>query len=63
MPSEKAGYFGEGIEIDNVIGAYTSTLELRDGRVLVVYYTEGAESHVRAKRFKLTATGIAFVPW
>ncbi|WP_394795129.1 sialidase family protein [Armatimonas sp.] len=50
-------------EIDNVIGAYPSTLELREGRVLVVYYTEGAESHVRAKRFKLTATGIAFVPW
>jgi hypothetical protein len=38
-------------EIDNVIGAYPSTVELKDHSVLIVYYTEGPGSHIRAKRF------------
>ncbi len=49
-------------EIDSVIGAYPSTVELKDGSVLVVYYTEGEGSHVRAKRFRLTPTGVTFLP-
>jgi Neuraminidase (sialidase) len=47
--------------IDNVFGAYPSTVELKDGTVLIVYYTEGNGSQIRAKRFKLTANGPAFM--
>jgi hypothetical protein len=50
-------------QIDTTPGAYPSTVELNDGSVLVVYYEEGAESAVRARRFKLTATGIEFLTW
>ena len=50
------------IEIDSVIGAYPSTVELKDGSVLIVYYTEGERSHVRARRFRLTARGTEFLP-
>ena len=49
-------------EIDNVIGAYPATVELKDKSVLIVYYTEGKDSHIRARRFKLTDTGIEFLP-
>lgn len=48
-------------EIDTVIGAYPSTVALKDGTILIVYYTEGPESHVRAKRLRLTASGIELV--
>lgn len=34
--------------IDDVIGAYPSLLNLRDGRVLCVYYEEGTNSAIRA---------------
>jgi Neuraminidase (sialidase) len=49
-------------EIDQVFGAYPATVELKDKSVLIVYYTEGRDSHVRARRFKLTGTGIEFLP-
>jgi hypothetical protein len=50
-------------QIDTTPGAYPSTVELNDDSVLVVYYEEGAESAVRARHFKLTATGIEFLTW
>ena len=49
-------------EIDHVIGAYPATVELRDKSVLIIYYTEGKDSHIRARRFKLTDSGIEFLP-
>ena len=49
-------------QIDSTGGAYASTVELKDGSVLVVYYEEGAGSAVRARRFKLKAEGIEFLP-
>ena len=48
--------------LDNVRGAYPSCVELRDGTVLAVYYEEGAGSAVRARRFRLDAGGITFLP-
>jgi len=36
------------ILIDHVIGAYPSLVTLRDGRILCVYYEEGAHSAIRA---------------
>ena len=49
--------------IDAVIGAYASTVELRDGTVLVVYYEEGSRSAVRARWFGLRPDGIEFLAW
>jgi hypothetical protein len=49
-------------QIDGKIGAYPSTVELKDGSVLIVYYEEGANSGIRARKFKLTDSGIIFVP-
>jgi hypothetical protein len=50
-------------QIDTTPGAYPSTVELKDGTVLVVYYEEGAESAIRARRFKVTPNGIDFMDW
>jgi sialidase-1 len=42
------------VKIDNVIGAYPSLLELRNGRVLCVYYEEGKGSAIRAVELSVT---------
>lgn len=44
--------------LDEVIGAYPSTVELKGGSVLVVYYEEGEGSAVRAARIRLRQKGI-----
>ncbi|CAG5002374.1 hypothetical protein DYBT9275_02878 [Dyadobacter sp. CECT 9275] len=41
--------------VDETLGAYPSTVELKDGSVLVVYYEEGKGSGIRAYRFKIPA--------
>jgi hypothetical protein len=48
--------------IDEVIGAYPSMVNLKDGSVLVVYYEEGAGSSIRAKRFRATKQGVEWLP-
>lgn len=48
--------------VDTVGGAYPATVELRDGTVLVVYYTEGQGSEVRARRFGIAGGGIELLP-
>ena len=50
-------------EVDSVIGAYPATVELRDGSVLIVYYTEGAGSEIRARRFRVTPDGVTWLSW
>lgn len=50
-------------EIDSCIGAYPATVELKDHSVLIIYYTEGGGSVIRARRFKLASSGIEFLPW
>jgi sialidase-1 len=42
------------VMIDNVIGAYPSLINLKDGRVLCVYYEEGANSAIRAVKLRIT---------
>jgi len=49
-------------KIDTVGGAYPSTVELKDGSVLAVYYEEGEGSAVRARCFRLTPDGITLLP-
>jgi hypothetical protein len=41
--------------IDDVVGAYPSLIQLRDGRVLCVYYEEGAHSAIRAVTLRVLA--------
>jgi hypothetical protein len=48
--------------LDNVIGAYPATVELKDGSVLAVYYTEGVGSEIRAMRFRVKSDGIEKLP-
>jgi hypothetical protein len=48
--------------LDQVIGAYPATVELKDGTILAIYYTEGNGSHVRALRFRLRQDGIDLLP-
>jgi hypothetical protein len=50
-------------EIDSTIGAYPSTVELKDGTVLIVYYEEGPGSGIRARRFRVNADGVEFLGW
>jgi hypothetical protein len=47
--------------IDEVIGAYPSMVNLKDGSVLVVYYEEGAGSSIRSRRFRVTEKGIEWL--
>lgn len=48
--------------IDSVGGAYPSTVELKDGTVLAIYYEEGKGSAIRALRFRLEEDGIEPLP-
>jgi len=48
------------IKIDSCGGAYPCFVTLKDGSVLVVYYTEGTDSDIRCRRFTITKEGIAW---
>jgi hypothetical protein len=49
------------VMVDQCIGAYPSMVNLKDGSVLIVYYEEGSNSSIRAKRFRATASGIEWL--
>ncbi len=49
--------------VDTVGGAYPSTVELKDGTLLVVYYEEGVGSAIRIQRFRLNPDGIEPLGW
>lgn len=55
--------WSKNVLIDDVIGAYPSMVNLKDGSVLVVYYEEGRGSNIRAKRFRATRQGISWLKW
>jgi homoserine acetyltransferase len=44
-------------------GITPSSVELRDGSVLFVYYTEGVGSVIRAARYGVSRTGLKPLPW
>jgi BNR repeat-like domain/Prenyltransferase and squalene oxidase repeat len=46
------------LQIDDVIGAYPSCVELPDGRVYCVYYEEGAGSSIRGARLQVGPAGV-----
>ncbi|MDA0834785.1 MAG: exo-alpha-sialidase [Planctomycetota bacterium] len=55
--------WSENVLIDDVIGAYPSMVNLKDGTVLIVYYEEGGGSNIRAKRLKVDKTGVEILPY
>ena len=50
------------VVLDHVIGAYPSMVELPDGRIFVVYYTEGKGSDIRGLWLKAGANGVEVLP-
>jgi hypothetical protein len=55
--------WSEAILVDDCIGAYPSMVELKDGSILIVYYEEGEGSSIRAKKFRVTLTGVEWIPF
>jgi sialidase-1 len=55
--------WSQNVPVDTVGGAYPSMVNLKDGSVLIVYYEEGDGSSIRAKRFRVTADGVKWVPF
>jgi hypothetical protein len=54
--------WSESILVDDVFGgAYPSMVELKDGSVLIVYYEEGKDSSIRAKKFRVTDSGVEWL--
>lgn len=49
------------VTIDQVQGAYPSMVELPDGRILVVYYTEGPGSDIRCAYLRAERSGVRVV--
>jgi sialidase-1 len=49
------------VPVDTVWGAYPSMTNLKDGSVLIIYYEEGANSGIRAKRFRAAKNGIEWL--
>ena len=55
--------WSKSILVDDVIGAYPSMVELKDGTILIIYYEEGKGSGIRAKKFRVTDTGVDWLPF
>lgn len=53
--------WSDPVTVDTCGGAYPSMVNLKDGSVLIVYYEEGTNSSIRAKRFRATPTGIEWL--
>jgi sialidase-1 len=53
--------WSDEVVVDKVLGAYPSMVNLKDGSVLIVYYEEGDNSSIRAKRFRATPTGVEWL--
>lgn len=54
--------WGDPVVVDDVVGAYPSMVNLKDGSVLIAYYEETGDSNIRARRFRVTDAGIEFLP-
>ena len=60
---DECSTWSANVAVDEVIGAYPSLVNLRDGTVLIVYYEEGSGSSIRAKRLRATRQGIEWLSW
>ncbi|MDX9975835.1 MAG: sialidase family protein [FCB group bacterium] len=56
--------WSENVMVDNEKhGAYPSMVTLKDNSVLIIYYEEGANSSIRARKFNAKADGIEWLKW
>jgi len=53
--------WSEPILVDDVCGAYPSMVNLNDNSVLIVYYEEGKQSDIRARKFKVNRFGVEWL--
>jgi sialidase-1 len=53
--------WSKAFSVDTYGGAYPSMVNLKDGSVLIVYYEEGPQSHIRVKRFRVSKDGIQWL--
>jgi hypothetical protein len=60
---DECATWSENILVDEVGGAYPSMVTLEDGSILIVYYEEGDGSSIRARKFRATREGIAWLTW
>jgi len=51
------------VDVDSCGGAYPSMVTLRDGSILIVYYEEGANSSIRARKFRVNKDGLTWLTW
>jgi hypothetical protein len=58
---DQAKSWAGSVMIDPCGGAYSQMVELPDGRVLIVYYTEGQRSQIRAQFLEVSQSGIGVV--
>ena len=54
--------WSDAMNVDSVIGAYPSLVNLKDGSVLIVYYEEGTGSNIRARRFRIEGRDVTWQP-
>ncbi len=53
LSTDETKNWSEPILVDNCIGAYPSMVNLSDDSILIVYYEEGDNSNIRARKFKI----------
>jgi len=58
---DQAKTWAGSVMIDPCGGAYSQMVELPDGRVLIVYYTEGQKAQIRAQFLDVAQSGIRVV--
>ena len=51
------------VEVDACGGAYPSMVTLKDGSILIVYYEEGDNSSIRARRLRVSKEGVTWLNW
>lgn len=54
--------WSDQVPVGRVLGAYPSMVELPDGRVLIVYYTEGKGSDIRCAYLAADRSGVRVLP-
>jgi len=55
--------WSQNVEVDTCGGAYPSMATLKDGSILIVYYEEGANSSIRARKFRVSKDGVTWLAW
>lgn len=60
---DECATWGDGVLVDDFIGAYPSMVTLKDGAILIVYYEEGEGSSIRARKFRAAKDGITWLTW